>query len=196
VIRLRLCFVRYAPIDHEVRNWTDADGTRAALYGPSKQLAPRPHPDENVSVHLKRNSVSLAVGLVLAGALVGCQQDVDNEAPVVEDGATATWELVEPTRLDENSTAINIAVTRLGCAGGITGETLPPEITYEPERVIVRVDVEAPDGRDDSCPGNDAVPLTVQLAEPIGSRLLIDGGCLRPDGGESIRCSQDVRWPS
>lgn len=164
--------------------------------GRGEQLAPSPHSDENVGVHLERNSVSLAAGLVLAVLLVGCQQGVDNEAPVVEDGATATWELADPTGLDADSTVIDIAVTRLGCAGGITGETLPPQITYEPERVIVRVDVEAPDGRDDSCPGNDAVPVTVELAEPIGSRALVDGGCLRPDGGDTIRCSQEARWPS
>lgn len=54
-----------------------------------------------------------------------------------------------------------------------------------------------PEG-DYPCPSNDAVPYTVELRQPVGSRVLMDGfrtllgsSCLAP----GARCDPEQRWP-
>lgn len=106
-------------------------------------------------------------------------------------GSTATWELREPGSVSAESETIDVAVTRLECANGVTGELLAPVITYESDRVTVRIDAEklVPEPVT-TCIGNEAVPLTVVLSEPIGERALIDGGC---DGVSAAPCESNVR---
>jgi hypothetical protein len=84
---------------------------------------------------------------------------------------------------------------RLGCYGGETGEVLPPRITYEQTRVVIEVDVEPLlVGRAYTCQGNGAVPITVELIEPLGERDLVDGGCKEIADPANTVCADPIRW--
>lgn len=111
-------------------------------------------------------------------------------------GATASWELLQPEKVGKDSTEITIGVTRLACASGVTGEVLEPVISYEDHRIVIRTDV-APldDGGVQTCQGNDVVPVTIALAEPIGDRDLVDAACLAGDAVTTGVCvGSAVRW--
>lgn len=125
--------------------------------------------------------------LVLAAC--GTGTDVGTET----DDDPATWELRQD--VTESNRSLDIGVTRLGCAGGVTGEVLQPRVTYEAERIIIEIDV-APigDGAQD-CQGNDVVPVTVTLDEPVGERSLVDGACLGGEAATTSSCASEVRWP-
>lgn len=144
------------------------------------------------STHLAAYSAAI---LGLAMLLTGCQLGGDSELSEKGEGDTAVWEITNPTDLDRDSTTVSVAVTRVGCSSGITGNLLDPSIDYESDRVVIRIDVEPLEGEAD-CPGNDAIALDVQLDEPLGQRTLVDGGCLREDAAATILCTNSTRWPA
>ena len=141
---------------------------------------------------------AIAVAILLAG----CQQTGPEngngigDPDVAQSGETATWRISNPTNLGPDSTNIEVVVTRLGCSSGVTGETLPPVVTYKSEQITIRIDVEPFGGGAADCPGNNAVPVIVQLDQPLGERTLIDGGCQRIDAADTAACESDVRWPA
>lgn len=105
---------------------------------------------------------------------------------------TGTWELRSTP--SPKSTEVALVVSRLECAGGVTGEVLSPVVRIEDERVVIETPV-ADNGSDDGeCPGNDAVPVTVRLAEPLGDRALVDGACLDGEAAGLTMCDQPERW--
>ncbi|WP_299518004.1 hypothetical protein [uncultured Serinicoccus sp.] len=77
---------------------------------------------------------------------------------------------------------VSLLVTRLGCAGGVTGPVLDPVIEVEPDRVVISTPVEARSGAA-NCLGNDTVPLEVRLGPDALGRDLVDAACL--DGAEA-----------
>ncbi|GAA1724862.1 hypothetical protein [Brachybacterium phenoliresistens] len=111
-----------------------------------------------------------------------------------EEGDQATWSLAPGQEVTAETTVLKLEATRTSCANGRTGELLEPVITVSESRVIVRIDAVPlkPGGYD--CPGNDRVPVTVRLEEPVGDRELVDGGCLREDAREIGDCEDPVRW--
>ena len=127
-----------------------------------------------------------------------CDQDDGVRWAVREPPATATWRLPKGEEVSPSSTSFRVNVTRIGCAGGVTGSVLAPKITYEVARIVITTDVEAlPEGGYD-CPSNDVVQLTVELAEPVGARSLVDGGCLAAETAATSLCGNDavrVPWP-
>lgn len=132
----------------------------------------------------------LAAGALAGGVLIGgCGSQVGMHPD------QATWELVSPDDVSPDSTRLQVGVERASCAGGVTGTVLEPQVTYEPDRVVIRTSVEPlPDGPY-SCPGSNVVQLTVDLSEPVGNRELIDGVCLEADAVPSRECGNDgVRW--
>lgn len=109
------------------------------------------------------------------------------------EGDPATWELLGDVSAE--SRTLDIGVTRLGCAGGVTGDVHEPQVSYEEDRIVVEVDV-APLGDDAyDCQGNDVVPMTVELDEAVGERSLVDGACLDGEAGTTALCTTEVRWP-
>lgn len=120
----------------------------------------------------------------IAVLLVGCSAG----------GDPATWEL-RSDDLTVDSQVLEIAVSRVACSGGETGEVLEPQVTYDEDRIIVQVDVAPLGAGDYTCPGNDAVPVSVQLAEPLGDRELVDGACLDGDTTRTSMCETATRWP-
>lgn len=148
----------------------------------------------------------IALAFVAMGAVSGCQQasfspedQAINEPPVsstAEPGDLATWEVLGGASAD--STSLELGVTRLGCAGGKTGTVLTPGIAYESQRIIITMNVEPLDpDMMYTCQTNDIVPVSVDLAEPIGERTLVDGACLNVVASGTSFCEDPsgTRWP-
>ncbi len=129
-----------------------------------------------------RTTVAVVGGV--AAVLAGCAGP---------DGDVATWELRSP--VDESSRSLDVLVTRLGCASGVTGDVLAPRVEYEDDRIVVIIDVERFTEGAADCQDNDAVPDVVELDEPVGDREVVDGACLDGEATGTAPCSDPVRWP-
>jgi len=152
-------------------------------------------------MNLQRTAARLLGAITVALLLAGCHQTGPEnkigagDPDAVLTGETATWQIGHSTNLDRFSTSIEVEVTRVGCSSGVTGETLAPIVTYTSEQIAIRIDVEPFDGDVADCQGNDAVPVVVQLDQPLGERTLIDAGCLRVAAANTAACKSDLRWP-
>lgn len=127
--------------------------------------------------------------LAAALVLVGCGQETGGASGTglaEQRGDPATWTLADDLLVDPASTFFVADVTRLGCASGRTGEVLEPEVSYEDDRVLVRIDVEHVEAGD--CPSNVTVPTEVYLTEPLGMRPLVDGACVEGDAVGTPAC--------
>ncbi|XBH21784.1 hypothetical protein V5R04_00730 [Jonesiaceae bacterium BS-20] len=145
------------------------------------------------SVRAPKFLLALTTAAVLVLAACGSDSSATS-APAP--GAEGTWELMDPGQVTPDSTSIDIGVTRIACASGMTGEIEQPIVSYEPDQIIIRSDVvphEDPDAVF-TCPGNDAVPVTVKLDEPIGDREMVDGICLAGEATGITPCADSVRW--
>lgn len=139
-----------------------------------------------------RNALSLFLVAAAMLALAACQPFTSANT-----GDPATWRLTSPSAVSAGSSEIDIEVTRLGCASGVTGEVLAPQVTYEEEQIVIRVDVARVGSGAQNCQGNDAVPVTVDLSEPVGDRAIIDGGCALEGVGTTAECAETaVRFPT
>jgi len=110
-------------------------------------------------------------------------------------GDTATWQIGTPASVDNTSTEIEVEVTRLACSSGVTGNTLPPVVSYEPHQIVIHIDVEPFGDAGGNCQGNNPVPVVVTLDEPVGERTLVDGSCLAGDAVGTAPCLTTTRWP-
>jgi hypothetical protein len=85
---------------------------------------------------------------------------------------------------------------RMDCSGGKTGTVLDPRVQIEPERIIIRAYVRRLPPGAYTCPGNDEVPVTIELQGPIGNRKLVDAACLEDRAARTAFCLDGgVRWP-
>lgn len=124
--------------------------------------------------------------MIVAFVLSGCA------AMGLEESETGVWELAaDPS---PSSTSIDVGVSRLECASGVTGEVLAPRVTVEDNRIVVTTPVAYTGDDTATWLENDVVPLTVELGEPIGSRSLVDGACLTTDAADTSFCRDEVRW--
>lgn len=124
-------------------------------------------------------------------SLAGCSLPAESDDPVVEKspvGETAVWELADPSGVSPRSEQVDLLVSRLECASGVTGATLPPVVSLGEADVVIRVDASWNGTSGGTCPANDLVPVTVQLGESLGPRALIDGACLREDAAGTASC--------
>lgn len=140
----------------------------------------------------------LAASLSVAG--VGCANPVVPRAPnatwpsspellppansrmMAPDFGRATWAL-DPRAAapDVASVTLNILVWEMACSSGspTSGRMSVPVIDYEPATVTITIGVR-PLGGMQTCPGPPGTPAVVQLAEPLGNRVLLDGGLVPP----------------
>lgn len=128
----------------------------------------------------------IGVGAAVAALLGGC---APGAGP-----APATWTL--QGEVTAASAVVEIGVTRVDCADGVTGELLDPVVTYEDDRILIEARA-APNGLDGAgCPENDVVAQTVELDEPVGERALVDALCLDEPYSSYVWCdgTQGVRW--
>lgn len=142
--------------------------------------------------HTARNAV---LGAALALATVSaCGSGGGGPAP--SGGEAAFWKLTEPDRVDATTSVVEIAVGRLECASGVTGDVLPLHVEEGEEQVVITATVARNADEDATCPLNDPVVIEVRLEEPIGDRTLVDGGCTHhPDATSTQPCIDPVRWP-
>jgi hypothetical protein len=98
------------------------------------------------------------------------------------DFGRATWAL-DPAFASPApaSTELHILVWERACSSGspTTGRMSAPDIEYAPETVTITIGVR-PLGGPQACPGPPGTPATVGLAEPLGTRTLLDGGRVPP----------------
>ncbi len=127
--------------------------------------------------------VVLAVlSLSLSGCATGSATAPGAGEGDARQGDTATWQIGSAPEATEDGAVVSLLVTRLGCAGGVTGPVLDPVIEVEPDRVVISTPVEARSGAA-NCLGNDTVPLEVRLGPDALGRDLVDAACL--DGAEA-----------
>lgn len=98
----------------------------------------------------------------------------------------ATWaldpDMAPPT---EATTELNILVWERACSSGnpATGRMSAPVVEYTTTTVTITIGVrplEVPPGTGVSCPMPPGTPASLQLAEPLGPRTLLDGGPVPP----------------
>jgi hypothetical protein len=99
------------------------------------------------------------------------------------EGATAADWWVDPAAGVPGPEATTVAgfVRERACASGRSpeGRILDPLVLYTEAAVLVVYAIEdLPGGQD--CQGNPAFPITLELAEPIGDRALLDGATFPP----------------
>ncbi|MCK0112946.1 hypothetical protein MWU75_12425 [Ornithinimicrobium sp. F0845] len=108
------------------------------------------------------------------------------------DGDPASWRLLDPGSVTEESRTLRVGVTRAACSGGRTGQVLEPVVTAEGDRVLIRIDVEPLPSGLYACPGNDEVEVEVVLDEPLGQRDLFDLAC--QDTEYRVPCDDHIQW--
>lgn len=113
-----------------------------------------------------------------------------------EAGDPAIWFIDPSESPSTDRSTFRAQVSRLGCNSGVTGEVLRPGVVITVDEVIITFNVaHDPDGGD--CPSNDLVSYEVDLGEPVGQRVLVDGACAPGAAAETTsHCSEDsgVRW--
>jgi hypothetical protein len=112
--------------------------------------------------------------------------------PPTTHGDPTTWR-VDGNEVTSASTSVTVLATRIACNDGVTGELLEPQVRYTMTAVVITVDAEPSPGMH-TCPGNDVVPVTVELGSPIGDRTLVDGWCADPTSTTPCEGDGDVRW--
>ena len=114
--------------------------------------------------------------LLFAVGMTGCAA-VPTPSPTPGFGP-ATWAL-DPAFPDPTAHSIDfhILVWERACSGGsaATGRMSAPVLEYAAQTVTITIEVRGLGGIL-TCPGNEATPSTVRLAEPLGDRTLLDGG--------------------
>lgn len=93
----------------------------------------------------------------------------------------ADW-LLDPDKSvpEPSSRSIDVLVTERECASGRSsvGRVVGPAIRYEADRVLVALGVIPQAGDFADCQGNPATPMSIELSEPLGNRILVDAGHL------------------
>lgn len=148
----------------------------------------------------------LAAAAVLSVAACGSNQDaaptttrtksvVTSTLKTPDSSDIATWSLPPGAAVTGSSDSFTAQVTRLACNDGATGVVLPPNISITESEVVVTFTVESiPPGPHD-CPGNNEVAFLVSLNQPIGQRVLIDGGCRTLQARTTSYCVNGAtRW--
>lgn len=127
------------------------------------------------AVRIRRVTAAMAVLLVTVGVTGCAASPIASPSPGF---GPATWALdpAFPTPTAA-STELHILVWERACAGGSAakGRMSTPLIEYAAETVTITVGVRGLPGVQ-TCQGNQATPLAVQLTEPLRDRTLLDGG--------------------
>lgn len=138
---------------------------------------------------------SLALTFILSSlAVVACATPAPSvapsSAPPSEPSATPTvegqaqpavWWVAPGETLGATTTVVKAILNERACASGQSpeGRVQEPVIEYTAESVTVTISVVSRGGAQD-CPSNPEFPMTITLAEPLGERVLLDGGSIPP----------------
>lgn len=102
--------------------------------------------------------------------------------PVFEGIGPAKWELAPDQSLQPDTQRLDVLVTELGCASGMPpdGRVVPAAAIYRERDIIVIFGVEPLPGAQ-TCQGAPPARVTLELEEPVGDRVLLDGYSLPPE---------------
>ncbi|MGO2937274.1 MAG: hypothetical protein ACTICQ_06830 [Glutamicibacter arilaitensis] len=129
-----------------------------------------------------------AMALLAASALAGCSSQVPDEV-------NAQWTLIDPAGVNESSTSLQLGVMAIACTSGTTGEIAATDVELSNDQIVIGIAVEPAEGDTHTCPGNETVPYTLELDEPVGDRTLIDASCLEGIGQKTTACQDGgIRW--
>lgn len=108
----------------------------------------------------------------------------------IDDLNAATWRLPRDEAIGPGTTVFRARVTEIPCVGGQPSDDRlqPPIVVYGEETVLVAFVVTPPADGGGDCPGNPPASVEVELREPLGNRILLDGGVLPPH-------DPDEPWP-
>jgi hypothetical protein len=107
--------------------------------------------------------------------------------PIVTHGlGSSEWRVDRASPPTPRSSSFRIEVMERECASGspADGRIAEPIVEYAEEAIIITVPVRRVEGAA-TCQGNPWTPFVLELDEPIGDRLLLDGGPWPPQ----------QRWP-
>ena len=110
---------------------------------------------------------------------------------------SATWRVDPEAELAPESTVVPVLVSRIECNNGVTGEIVDHSASTLLDENAIRIEfwVGPVNEGEANCPDNDEVPFDVELPEPLGNQVLIDGVCgSDANVATTIWCQTDVRW--
>jgi hypothetical protein len=92
-------------------------------------------------------------------------------------GSPARFRVHPDHPLQREDESLILLVTEIACSGNrpIDDKLLPPVIEYGANHVLVRLFLEPLEPVDHPCIRNDATRMIIDLGEPIGDRILVDG---------------------
>lgn len=131
-----------------------------------------------------RSMLGATAAIVLA--LAGCG---------ILPGATspAVWELAPEQAVDAETTTLSVLVTRVACNSGVTGSVNEPSIDRADGELVITFTVSPGDPPAAECPSNDLVEYVIELDEPIGDRVLVDGACRTTGAADTVSCDSEFR---
>lgn len=88
----------------------------------------------------------------------------------------ASFRVAPGSDMTERVTELDVLVTELACSSGrdARGRILTPVILPGDEAITIILAVLGREGPQE-CPGNPETPFTIELPEPLGGRMLLDG---------------------
>ena len=101
-------------------------------------------------------------------AVVACSGD---PAPT-----TGVWEVSTDEQVGQSTTSFAAAVSNVECTSGRVPVVEDVDVSTSESEVVVTVMVRGHHGYQD-CQGTPPAPYTIDLGEPLGQRVLVDGGC-------------------
>lgn len=109
--------------------------------------------------------------------------------PLVTHGlGQSDWRIDGGSPPTSGSSSFPVEVMEHGCASGrpANGRIAEPLVQYGEDAITITIPVHPVQASAVTCPGNPWTPFVVELSEPIGDRLLLDGGPWPPE----------QRWPT
>ena len=179
-----------APATPLKRLWSRSDGMRwrgvrgiprhrsSPPYAARRGVRPRDYRTSAVSRTESADYPSLTVNVVrrLSAVPLMLLLGACSGMPIGE-GGPATWAHDPAAEISPDTTAFTAWVTERSCASGQSSAAriIGPDVQVSTEAIEVTFRVRRLTGSQ-ACPGNPPTPVTVTLPEPLGDRMLLDGG--------------------